>query len=274
MRAALCALALVALTGCTTAARHASTSSSTTTPTSTSSSTSASAPVASGTASNTAHLHCRGGNPLANVYHPYRLQVRIACLSVTGTVTYAHREDDGDLHVDLALPSGKSRLLNEGNFAHEHGDLVTEIVPADQPGCTPGSPPPVPSSAHRGPSYSYGICTGADLPTPSPGDRVTVIGPYVLDADHGWMEIHPVLGMAVAPPVTTTTTTAPPPAGSPAPAQSSPPSRVGQGCYLDPEGHCYRAGEYCPSSMHGQTISGQSGPLVCVDRGGWRWEPA
>ena len=130
---------------------------------------------------------CRAGNPLANVYHEDRLVVRIRCLTVTGTVAYVAHEDDGDFHVDLNLPPSEAHLLNQGNRADQYGQLVTEIVPADEPGCTPGLPP---RPAHG--SYNYGICTGADLTAPPVGARVTVTGPYVLDANHGWMEIHPV----------------------------------------------------------------------------------
>jgi hypothetical protein len=138
------------------------------------------------------HGRCRGGDPLANVYHPYRLVVRSACMTVTGTVAYVVREDDGDVHVDLALPRSEAGLLNQANYAHQDGQLVTEIVPADQPGCTPGQPP---RPSHG--SYDYGICTGAGLATPPVGATVSVTGPYVLDADHGWMEIHPVWSITV-----------------------------------------------------------------------------
>jgi len=163
---------------------------------------------------------CRSGDPLANVYHPYRLKVTDACLSVTGTVAYVQREDDGDVHVDLSLPASESHLLDQANYSHEDGQLVTEIVPADQPGCTPGQPPPLPSTAYRSSSYDYGTCTGADIATPSIGSQVSVTGPYVLDSDHGWMEIHPVwaltvLGAGTAPPQQPTTTAAPPSAGAP-----------------------------------------------------------
>ena len=135
---------------------------------------------------------CRAGNPLANVYHEDRLEVRNRCLTVTGTVAYVAHEDDGDFHVDLSLPPGEAHLLNQGNRADQYGQLVTEIVPADEPGCTPGKPPRPPHG-----SYNYGICTGADLTAPPVGARVTVTGPYVLDANHGWMEIHPVWAIKV-----------------------------------------------------------------------------
>lgn len=174
------------------------------------------APAAAGQAASPAgspHGACRGGDPLANVYHPYRLVVRKACMTVTGTVAYIAREDDGDLHVDLALPASESSLLNQANYSQQDGQLVTEIVPADQPGCTPGQPPR-PSSG----SYDYGICTGADVATPPLGATVSVTGPYVLDTDHGWMEIHPVWSVTVLVPAA-----GPAPAAGP-PAASSPPA--------------------------------------------------
>lgn len=44
------------------------------------------------------------------------------------------------------------------------------------------------------------------------------------------------------------------------------------GCYLDPEGNCYRAGEYCPDRLHNQTVVGEGGgDLLCTDENGWRW---
>lgn len=148
---------------------------------------------------------CRPGNPLANVYHEDRLKVRNRCLTVTGTVGYVEHEDDGDIHVDLSLPPREAHLLNGANRTYQNGLLVTEIVPADEPGCTPGRPP---RPAHG--SYNYGICTGADITAPPTGARVAVTGPYVLDANHGWMEIHPVwaLKLIAGPPRIASTPTA------------------------------------------------------------------
>lgn len=145
---------------------------------------------------------CRGGDPLANVYHPYRLQVRDACMTVVGTVAWIRHEDDGDVHLNLSLPAPERHLLDRANYRYEDGELVTEIVPADQPGCSLGRPPPLPATAYRSASYDYGRCTGADIPTPALGSEVSVTGPYVLDADHGWMELHPVWAIRVvsAPP--------------------------------------------------------------------------
>lgn len=131
------------------------------------------------------------------MYHPYRLKVQNACMTVTGTVAYVRNEDDGDVHFNLSLPPDESHLLDQANYDHEHGELVVEIVPADQPGCTPGQPPHLPSTAYTSSSYSYGICTGADIPTPPLGAQVSVTGPYALDSDHGWMEIHPAWSITV-----------------------------------------------------------------------------
>lgn len=160
---------------------------------------------------------CRAGNPLANVYHEDRLQVRNRCITVTGTVAYVAHEDDGDFHVDLSLPPSEAHLLNSANVADQSGQLVTEIVPADEPGCMPGRPPRPPHG-----SYNYGICTGADISAPPVGARVAETGPYVLDANHGWMEIHPVWAIEViseplSPPPTTLPPTTAPPATSPPP---------------------------------------------------------
>ncbi|MHB8244854.1 MAG: hypothetical protein ACYDGN_05770 [Acidimicrobiales bacterium] len=140
---------------------------------------------------------CRTGDPLANVYHSYRLKIVSDCITVTGTVAYVRHEDDGDIHVNLSLPPAESHLLNRLNISEQFGNLVTEIVPADQPGCTRGQPPRLPRTAYRSPSYQYGICTGADIATPRIGAKITVTGPYVLDTDHGWMEIHPVWSITV-----------------------------------------------------------------------------
>jgi hypothetical protein len=79
---------------------------------------------------------------------------------VSGTIRSIRREADGDIHVGLA--GVERRWLNAGNLARGQGDLVMEIVP--------------------------------DLPVVVPpiGSRVTVVGPWVLDTQTGWNEIHPV----------------------------------------------------------------------------------
>jgi cardiolipin synthase len=67
-------------------------------------------------------------------------------------------------------------------------------------------------------------------------------------------------------------TTAPPAAPVVVPTAPASATATTAGCYIDPEGNCYKAGEYCPDRLHGQTVQGQVGPLTCEDRGAWYWE--
>jgi hypothetical protein len=78
---------------------------------------------------------------------------------------------------------------------------------------------------------------------------------------------------ATAPPAPATTTTRPAPPPPSTTTFPAPPPTTAE-CYVDPEGNCYRAGEYCPDSLHGQTVQGESGPITCEDNDGWRWEDA
>jgi len=62
--------------------------------------------------------YCRGGPPLAGVYHPQRLEVKKRCAVATGLVTKVKFEEfDGDVHI--ALRTGE-------------GDLVVEVIPQDR----------------------------------------------------------------------------------------------------------------------------------------------
>lgn len=176
--------------------------------------------VATGSGDTPGASACRFGNPLANVYHPNRLKVVNPCTTVSGTVASVRSEDDGDVHFDLALDSQYSGLLTSENRSQQHGWLVDEIVPADEPGCTPGAPPR-PATG----SYDYGVCTGADEHTPAIGSHVFVTGPYVLDEDHGgWAEIHPVWAVSTSP--VAVPTTSPATTAAPAPPASADGSRT------------------------------------------------
>ena len=63
--------------------------------------------------------YCRGGEPLAGVYHPDRLHVRDRCAVVTGRVESVRMEDyDGDVHIWLDTADGER--------------LVVEIIPQDR----------------------------------------------------------------------------------------------------------------------------------------------
>jgi hypothetical protein len=107
--------------------------------------------------------YCRGGNPLAGVYHPQRLRVRSRCRVVVGTVSkVVFEEYDGDVHVDLRPDPGYEVLLGDGN-SRVGDNLVVEVIPQDR----------------------------SRVAVPDEGARIQVVGPWVEDGQHGWNEIHP-----------------------------------------------------------------------------------
>jgi hypothetical protein len=63
--------------------------------------------------------YCRGGSPLAGVYHSPRLDVKKRCAVASGVVTRVKFEEfDGDVHIDLRTNSGEK--------------LVVEVIPQDR----------------------------------------------------------------------------------------------------------------------------------------------
>jgi hypothetical protein len=107
--------------------------------------------------------YCRGGNPLAGVYHAQRLKVKSRCKIATGVVKQVKFEEyDGDVHLDLRLDRGYEALLSRGND-QVGGNLVVEVIPQDR----------------------------SRVALPAVGDRISVAGPWVDDAQHDWREIHP-----------------------------------------------------------------------------------
>jgi phosphatidylserine/phosphatidylglycerophosphate/cardiolipin synthase-like enzyme len=76
---------------------------------------------------------------------------------------------------------------------------------------------------------------------------------------------------SLAQPATPAPTSAPVTAAPVAPPPASTPGTTA-GCYIDPEGNCYRAGEYAPDRLHGATVQGEDGPITCDDVNGWYWE--
>lgn len=115
-----------------------------------------------------------------HVYHWARLHVVEKCIVVTGTIRHTKKENDGDDHIQLALDPEFSALLNARNKSAQHESLVIEPVcqgPVSQPD-------------------AVAACRDFHSPVtiPTHGDKVRVVGSFVFDAEanHGWMEIHPV----------------------------------------------------------------------------------
>jgi hypothetical protein len=255
------AFACMTLAGCASATRTSTPGAST--PGATSSPSALAVPGHSAAPSASSHpAPGRTGSPAGcdaglwqHIYHPYRLHVVSQCKTVTGTVRDVTYEPDGDVHIRVVVAAS---LVNQANDAYQDGDLVAEVI-------------------------CYGTVTQADamaacrgyrstVTIPAAGDTVQVTGSYVLDADHGWMEVHPVSSIAVTGHAAAAAPgTAP---SSPAPAGTT----AAAGCYpKTPSGGCYEPGEFCSRAEHGETgVAGDGRTIVCRDIGytTWHWEAA
>jgi hypothetical protein len=173
----LAALAVALLTGCSSQVGTPSASPSPiATPTSQPSAAAVSPATASSLSPAPVASVCR--NPSEHVYHPYRLQLHNPCMTVTGTVFAVRTEPDGDYHILLKLDPQFANLINSANVSGEHGDLVLEPVcelPVTQ-------------------QDAIASCAGVSptIARPAVDSHVSATGAYVLDVDHGWMELHPL----------------------------------------------------------------------------------
>jgi len=145
---------------------------------------------------------CRS-DPHEGVHDPTRLTILSACVQVVGTVAKVPKlPPDGDQTFNVKLDPAYVGMMDAKNVAD--GGIHVEIVPMDQPGCTPGQPITKPAGYNN-----LGVCSGANVATPPVGARVRITGPYVHDDWAGKTEIHPAWEVEIlppdAPPVTTTT---------------------------------------------------------------------
>ena len=101
-------------------------------------------------------------DPRLGVYREQRLHVLRVCTWARGDVLSVKCMDDGDVHIGLFPDRPSRHLLDRSNRREQFGLLVTEIMP------------------------------GQRFPLPGIGEHVAMFGTWVLDADHGWNEIHPV----------------------------------------------------------------------------------
>lgn len=142
----------------------------------------------------------------AHVYSPDRLQLLAACIKLTGTIDSETPQADGDYHVRLRIDPGQTcagqPCLDPKNLSDQAGDLILEPVcenPISQ-------------------ADAVAACQGYHNPLvlPAVGSHVLVMGPFVLDSDHGWNEIHPLESITVMPGSTP----------SPAPSIAPPPATL------------------------------------------------
>ena len=120
-----------------------------------------------------------------HVYHNYRLKVFEKCKSVTGYVELLRKEADGDYHILLRVDEGQGKLLNNDNYAKQKGCLVLEPICVNE----------------ITQKDAIADCSGYvnNVYIPQKHEHVKVTGSYVLDNEHGWMEIHPVSKIEVIP---------------------------------------------------------------------------
>jgi hypothetical protein len=123
---------------------------------------------------------CGSGRPLAGIYQPDRLQILDPCQHAVGLVVSVVPEDDGDYHVWIVVDPAYSDLLNAENHFQGKPTMLAEIVPD----CPANTPPPDGPAADK--------CPPTRLTVPTAGQRISIDGPWVLDTNHGWREIHPV----------------------------------------------------------------------------------
>ena len=118
----------------------------------------------------------------AHVYHAYRLTVLNPCATVVGTIVRIRLEADGDYHIQVqpdpaSLDPTGGHWVNARNVSGQSGYLIVEPV----------------CETHVTQADAVATCAGYVNPikVPPVGSHVTATGPWVLDRDHGWQEIHP-----------------------------------------------------------------------------------
>jgi hypothetical protein len=137
-------------------------------------------------------------DPHTGVHDPDRLTIVSPCTELVGTVVSPPKLNapDGDVTLNVRPDSAYASMMNAKN--QSEGGLHVEIVPQDQPGCTPEKLKTLTVN-------NLGSCTGANVTFPPLNARVRVVGPYVFDRWVGWNEIHPAWHIEILPP------TGPPP---------------------------------------------------------------
>jgi hypothetical protein len=130
----------------------------------------------------------------SHIYNPDRLVVYKDCQTVSGIVDRVIVEADGDYHIRLGLDAPYQNLTNSVNNSDQYGDLVLEIVCANTVTQT--------DAVDACQNYLNHVTI------PQEGQHIIATGPYVLDTDHGWTEIHPVYSLTItASPKNTVTVT-------------------------------------------------------------------
>jgi len=114
------------------------------------------------------------------IYRPERLEVKVACLRVTGVVDVVRGDPDGDVLIRLKLDKKYQQFLTEANN-DEYGDLVVKLV-----------------CYHKvTQAEAIDICASDPDPyrseLPEVGQHIWMEGRYVLNNERsGLAELHPL----------------------------------------------------------------------------------
>lgn len=128
---------------------------------------------------------CKDPNNISShVYNPARLQTVKECVTVSGIVDKVIAEYDGDYHIWFHVDPQYVNLLNSANNDYLQGDLLAEIICA--------------TSVSQQDAVLACQNYSNQIQIPSMDQNITVAGPYVLDNNHGWMEVHPVYSLIIS----------------------------------------------------------------------------
>jgi len=119
----------------------------------------------------------------SHIYNPDRLVVYKNCVTVSGIVDRVIVENDGDYHIRLRLDPPYRNLTNNVNNEQQYGDLVLEIVCAN--------------TVYQQDAIDACQNYTSHVTVPQENHHIVATGPYVLDIDHGWTEIHPVFSLTI-----------------------------------------------------------------------------
>ncbi len=114
------------------------------------------------------------------MHNPDRLHVLDPCRHAAGIVVDVAHEDDGDYHVWFTPDTAYVQLMNSEDHFQAQPAMLAEITPECLPGRTPAD------------AHAASHCPKTKLRIPVIGNHISLDGPWVLDTDHGWQEIHPV----------------------------------------------------------------------------------
>lgn len=143
-----------------------------------------------------------------HTYHNYRLKIYDSCVTITATIKYLIPpviNGDGDYHIYVTPDSPYLWMINyiDSSILIQCGGHRDSIGIILFPGTL--NVEEICKGPVTDPQPAKGYEDSACLPfndlvyLPNANEHVSITGPYVMDIDHCWNELHPVSHMAVVP---------------------------------------------------------------------------